>query len=95
MDIASSRKEMMAMENVGKKFGGNILPSGKGKVFDLARRLRRAQQIAQIGYWELSLVDDQHFWSEEIIELLGSTKNGKQFDEKFFPPHPSLRYRKT
>lgn len=87
MDTASSRKEMMAMENVGKKFGGNILPSGKGKVVDLARRLRRAQQIAQIGYWELSLVDDQHFWSEEIIELLGSTKNGKQFDEKFFFRH--------
>lgn len=85
--LASSRKEMMAMENVGKKFGGNILPSGKGKVFDLARRLRRAQQIAQIGYWELSLVDDQHFWSEEIIELLGSKKNGKKFDEKFLFRH--------
>ena len=54
------------MNNIRNKIGGHIVPSGKGKVIDLARRLRRAQQIAKIGYWEISLRDEYHFISDEI-----------------------------
>mgnify|MGYP001231500516 CR=1 FL=1 len=75
------------MKNVGHKSGGVYPQPGQCKIHDLARRLRRAQQIAKIGYWELSLISDQHFYSEEICDLLNMHSSTPSFNEEIFFRH--------
>ena len=34
-------------------------------------RLKEAQKIARLGYWERNLLTDETFWSDELFEILG------------------------
>ena len=41
-------------------------------------KLREAQRIAQMGFWEYDLKKDQHNWSDEVYYIFGVTKD--EFD---------------
>lgn len=48
------------------------------------RRLKVAQQIGKIGYWEVSLSDKQWYWSDETFRILGWTKGMLTPDYEMF-----------
>ncbi|MEQ8364866.1 MAG: PAS domain S-box protein [Cyclobacteriaceae bacterium] len=49
------------------------------------RHLKRAQNIANIGYWELDLRTNANFWSEEMFSICGiDEKKGVPSIEDFF-----------
>ena len=35
------------------------------------RQLQEAQHVAQMGFWEYDLVNDQHIWSDEVYAIFG------------------------
>lgn len=39
-------------------------------------RLNEAQALTQIGNWEIDLVNNVHFWSDELYKIFGLKKNG-------------------
>ncbi|MGV8814711.1 MAG: PAS domain S-box protein [Gelidibacter sp.] len=45
------------------------------KVFRSEAKLKVAQQIAQVGSWEVDLVTNQHSWSNEFYRILGINKH--------------------
>ncbi|MEO5893246.1 MAG: PAS domain S-box protein [Ferruginibacter sp.] len=47
-------------------------------------RLKQAQAIAHIGSWEIDLVANTHFWSDEIYEMFGISKSDVLPSEKAF-----------
>lgn len=47
-------------------------------------RLKTAQQIAHLGYWEWDLADNQSHWSEEVYAICGQEmKNGPILQKEF------------
>lgn len=36
-------------------------------------KLREAQNIAHLGYWEIDMVNDVHIWSDELYTMFGTT----------------------
>ena len=55
--------------------------------------LKIAQEIAQLGSWELDLVENKLYWSDEVYNILGTTKEETQPSyEKFISfIHPDDR----
>lgn len=47
------------------------------------KKLKNAQSIAKLGYWELDLESDQLFWSEEVFHIWGN-KNDEPYNFEEF-----------
>ncbi len=57
------------------------------------RNLRQAQRVAQIGHWELELINNELFWSDEIYRIfeIDSKKFGATYDAFLNAIHPEDR----
>jgi len=67
--------------------------STEGKLLKLNSRLKSAQQIARLGYWEYDVIKNEIFWSDEVFEIWGWEKSPKAltFDNFFNSIHPDDR----
>ncbi len=50
-------------------------------------QLSLAQKIAHVGYWEIDLVNQQHYWSAELYRLFGFSNDGTVMDMSSFMQH--------
>ncbi|WP_264522179.1 PAS domain S-box protein [Flavobacterium sp. N1994] len=66
-------------------YGRNITESKKALsvLKDREAKLRAAQQIAKLGYWERNIETGELFWSSEVYKIWGINKNGKPDYELF------------
>lgn len=62
----------MASTVIAKKKADEAMRAGK-------KRLRRAQQIAQLGYWELNLKSKEMIWSQEMCKIYGFSAPDSQY----------------
>jgi len=47
--------------------------SYENKLIDINKKLQTAQQIAHLGYWEVDLVTENLYWSDEVYKIWGVT----------------------
>lgn len=47
-------------------------------------KLKTAQEIARLGYWEFNLTESELFWSDQVYEIWELDKNFKPSIENFF-----------
>jgi PAS domain S-box-containing protein len=69
--------------------------SFKNKLIDVNKKLEAAQQIAQLGYWELSMDQSTLYWSNEVYKIWGVSAdafetNYKTFHESIHPDDREL-----
>ncbi len=74
--IASSGKifERNANDEPLLMFGTHIditdKKTAEEQLISLNKKLEKTHHIAQIGYWELDIIQNKHFWSEGLKEIL-------------------------
>lgn len=47
-------------------------------------QLTLSQQIAHVGYWEIDLINQSHYWSDELYHLFDLENDGKVMDLETF-----------
>ncbi|MBC7389165.1 MAG: PAS domain S-box protein [Opitutaceae bacterium] len=62
----------------------------KEKVIKSNQRLVSAQEIGQLGYWEIDMITHAIFWSDEVYKIIGieKTNPGLTYDEFYEMVHP-------
>ncbi len=63
------------------------------ELYQTSERLRTAQRIAHLGHWELNLVNDTAYWSDEVLNIFGMEPQQRIFSYADFlnAVHPDDR----
>ena len=64
-----------------------------GKLEQSESRLKEAQTIAHLGSWEIDMVNNIHYWSDELFNIFGAEKSANPSTELFlsFVHHDDLQ----
>lgn len=91
MDITQTRrieKELEMSRAQLKRYATELEEEVKKQTLELAlnqTKLKQANKLAKIGYWEIDLEDEpQIFWSEEYYQLYEVEQNIKIVDRRYF-----------
>lgn len=91
MDITQTRrieKELEMSRAQLKRYATELEEEVKKQTLELAlnqTKLKQANKLAKIGYWEIDLEDEPKvFWSEEYYQLYEVDENGKIADRRYF-----------
>ncbi|MEB3309651.1 MAG: PAS domain S-box protein [Snowella sp.] len=63
------------------------------ELYQTSERLREAQRIAHLGHWELNLLNDKGYWSDEVFSIFGMEPQpcGFVYDDFLNAVHPDDR----
>jgi len=69
-DITDQKTTLNALEQSEKK-----LVIEKEKTEETNRKLKEAQKLAKMGNWELDLVNNTLYWSDEVFDMFSTSKS--------------------
>lgn len=54
------------------------------KLRESEEKLKEAQQIAHVGYWEYDIIQNKNYWSEEVYKIFGLSEKELPITYEFF-----------